>query len=127
STGVYSVTNVMGVEGIIQPTNYIYNTQNEVFYKILSSIVGNSFFQTGDIVMNWNSALGTRPGWAEFGDNTTFGKTGTGASYQGQQYFNLYSFLWDHITDAYAPVTPAGRGVSALADWNAGKYIKVPF
>ena len=127
ATGVYTVTNVMCVEGTTQPTNYIYNTQNEVFYKTLSAVIQNSVFQTGDIVMNWNGAPGSRPGWASFGDNTTFGNIGSSATYQGQQYFNLYKFLWEHILNTYAPVTPPGRGVSALADWNAGKNIRVPF
>lgn len=127
ATGVYSVTNVMCVQGTIQPPEYIYDTQNEVFYKILSSIVNQSLFQTGDIVMNWNAIPGTRPGWVSFGDNTTFGNTGSGATYQGSLYFNLYKFLWEHILDTYAPVTPPGRGVSALADFNANKNIRVPF
>lgn len=127
STGVYSVTNVMCIQGTTLPTDYIYDTQNEVFYKILSAIVNQSLFQTGDIVMNWNGVPGSRPGWASFGDNTTFGNTGSGATYQGSLYFNLYKFLWEHILDTYAPVTPPGRGVSALADFNANKNIRVPF
>jgi len=126
-TGVYSVTNVMGVQGTTQPSSYIYDTQNEVFYKILASMVQDSFFQTGDIVMNWNGIVGTRPGWLAFGDGTSLGKTGSLATTTGQIYFNLYSFLWNHVLDAQAPVTPGGRGVSALVDWNALKKIQIPF
>jgi hypothetical protein len=121
STGIYQITNVMGVRGTVVPPNYIYDTQAETYYKIASSL--DAFIPTGMIMQKWSpQALN---GWVLLQDTATFGTLASAALHKGQTFFNLFTFLWNNLPNTVAPVS-SGRGVSALADWNANKNIRVP-
>lgn len=54
----------------------------------------------------------------------TLGDDASGADLEGSDYQNLYTFYWDNLVDTDAPVS-GGRGVSASADWAAGKTIQI--
>jgi len=38
---------------------------------------------------------------------------------------SLFTLLWNNVLDAWAPVTPGGRGASAAADWASNKAIQL--
>jgi hypothetical protein len=120
-TGIYQITNVMGIRGTVTPPNFVYDTQAETFYKIANSL--SALIPTGMIMQRWSA--GDIDGWALLTETRAFGNTGSGAFYQGRIYFNVYSFLWNSLPNSFAPVI-GGRGVSALADWNANKAIVPP-
>jgi hypothetical protein len=63
-------------------------------------------------------------GWLLMGDQT-IGSATSGATYADPKAEALFKELWNSIDDAYAPVTPSPRGVSADADWTANKKIKL--
>lgn len=54
----------------------------------------------------------------------TIAKT-SGGTVNGTQYYRLYAYLWNNVSNTYAPVS-TGRGVSAVADFNANKTITIP-
>lgn len=58
-------------------------------------------------------------------DGSTIGDVASGATLANAAHQALFQFLWDNIADANAPVS-GGRGVSAAADWTAGKTIRLP-
>ncbi len=84
----------------------------------------NSTARTGDVK---TSLLSSPPlGWLAMND-TTIGNAGSGATTAGDFTFQLYKTLWDGVLDAWAPVAnPPGRGASAIADFLAGKTLKMP-
>jgi hypothetical protein len=56
----------------------------------------------------------------------TIGNASSGASNRANDdQINLFTLIWNNWADAQAPVS-GGRGVSALADWNANKTIAAP-
>jgi hypothetical protein len=85
-------------------------------------VSSESIFQTGDMIFTYDE--GTRTGWLK-----AFGSIGNSAS-SGTNRANsdceaLFAFLWNNISDTYAPVS-SGRGASAAADWAAAKNITIP-
>jgi hypothetical protein len=52
----------------------------------------------------------------------TIGNVSSGANFAGALALNLYTLLWDNVTNTYAPVA-GGRGATAAADWAANKPI----
>lgn len=66
---------------------------------------------------------------AVIANGQTLGNTGSGATYTGAAYFNLYSKVWTESATGPDPeivISGAGRGGSALADWTALKTISLP-
>lgn len=64
-------------------------------------------------------------GWVAY-QGGTIGNAASGASARANaDTLNLFTKLWNNIADQWAPVSN-GRGVSALADFNANKTIKLP-
>lgn len=54
----------------------------------------------------------------------TIAKT-SGGTVNGAIYYRAYEYLWNNVLDTYAPVT-GGRGLTALADFDANKKIAIP-
>jgi hypothetical protein len=81
-----------------------------------------SAYDTGDIVETLRSSA--KSGWILL-QGQTLGDTGSGADLTGDDYEDLYSFFWENISNDYCPVS-SGRGVSASADWTAGKTLTIP-
>lgn len=117
-TGIYQITNVMLVRGTVIPPTYLYETQAETFYKVSNSF--DSGFRTGDIKSSFEYE--DHSGWLRMQTGVTIGNTGSGASYTGLAYRNLYIFWWNRYTNTAFPVS-GGRGVSALSDFNANKVM----
>jgi len=116
SLGTYQITNVMGVRGTVIPPTYLYETQSDVYTKIESNV--HNVFETGDIMQSFRGT--DRPGWLRLQSGISIGNTGSGADFTGIQYRSLYLFWWQSFSNAIFPVS-GGRGVSALADFNANK------
>lgn len=65
---------------------------------------------------------------APWGKLTMDGSTiasGSGGTYNGAQYTRVYAYLWNNVSNSFAPVS-TGRGVSAAADFAANKTITIP-
>ncbi len=68
------------------------------------------------------------PGWIPMNDES-IGNVGSGASNRANaDTFQLYKTIWDGVSNTFAPVTSGGpsRGVSAIADFLAGRPIQLP-
>lgn len=63
-------------------------------------------------------------GWLPL-KGSTVGTTGSGATYAGPVYQDLYYHLWNNLDNTAAPVS-SGRGASAAADFTALKTITMP-
>jgi len=63
-------------------------------------------------------------GWI-IANGDTIGDVGSGADDASADNEALFTLLWNSMADAQAPVS-TGRGVSAAADWAAGKTITIP-
>lgn len=74
-------------------------------------------FSTGDIKMTLKTAADQ--GWILMNDQT-IGDASSGAGYANANAVNLYTLIWNNVSNTYAPVT-GGRGVSAAADFAAHK------
>lgn len=77
---------------------------------------------TGD--MKWLFKSTPATGWLVL-NGDSIGDSGSGATFTGSTYEDLYTFLWTNVSDTYAPVS-TGRGASAAADWAAGKTLTMP-
>jgi hypothetical protein len=85
------------------------------------AVVQSQIFQTGDPI--WRMRSDPVEGWIRL-NGRTIGPVGSGATERANEdCFDLYVYAWDHWFDNDAPVT-GGRGVSASADWLAGKPIQ---
>jgi hypothetical protein len=76
-------------------------------------------FKTGDVKFSYDDTA--EAGWLVMNDQT-IGKNGSLATNTGWGLYALYTKLWTKVSDSYAPVS-GGRGVSAAADFNAGKTL----
>jgi hypothetical protein len=65
-------------------------------------------------------------GWLLLSDTLTIGNANSSASYAIEHNFAVYRAIYDNFSNTYAPVN-TGRGASALADFDAGKHIRVPY
>jgi microcystin-dependent protein len=88
-------------------------------YVDAAASVGAAAWSTGDVKLTLKIAADA--GWLMC-DDSSIGNTGSGASHAGAQFQNLFTLLWNNVTDTWAPVN-GGRGVSATADWTANKRI----
>lgn len=55
----------------------------------------------------------------------TCGNASSGADYDSADYEDIFTFLWNNVSNTYAAVS-SGRGASAAADWAANKTITIP-
>jgi microcystin-dependent protein len=78
---------------------------------------------TGDIKFRSTGEILT--GWVKL-NAQTIGSTTSGASQRANaDTQNLFVYLWTNFTNAHCPVN-GGRGSTALADFNANKWITLP-
>lgn len=102
------------------PLNKQDNTQLLAAIRQLINIGQN--LTTGDIKFTIKTAADA--GWVMCNDGT-IGKGGSGAtSRANDDCESLFTLLWNNIGNGFAPVS-SGRGVSAAADWAAGKTIQL--
>lgn len=61
-------------------------------------------------------------------NNSTLGITGSGATFTGTDYYNLYAHIWSMVDtgDIANTYLNAAKGASASADWSANKLIYLP-
>ena len=83
----------------------------------LAALTG--FWTTGDVKLTIKTTADS--GWIMCNDGT-IGNTSSGATYANANAQNLYTLLWNNISNTDAPVT-GGRGANAAADWTAQKPI----
>jgi hypothetical protein len=107
-------------------TEVIYIASLPTSYFILNpanytQIIATSQIPTGTIVA---SIAPSMPGWVVMTDET-IGDASSGATYASAACQNLFITVWNNISDAYAPVSPIGRGGSAESDWEAHKNIQL--
>ncbi len=92
---------------------------NGLNWFIVSESRGSSDAITGDVKTSFNNA---QPGWVVM-QNGSIGNASSGATARANaDTQDLFILLWNRVPNAYAPV-PAGRGASALADFNANKTL----
>lgn len=91
---------------------------NSNFTEVYASIL-----QTGMMIDYFGATAPS--GWV-FVDGGTIGNDSSGAtSRANSDTQNLFVLLWNSIDNSYCPVS-GGRGVSAIADFAAGKTITLP-
>lgn len=78
-----------------------------------------SAWEIGDVKLRYAATAGT--GWLLMNDGT-IGKAGSGATYAGADYQDLFEHLYAEISDTWAPVS-GGRTGNATNDFNAGKTL----
>lgn len=88
-----------------------------------STVDPTTVLSTGDIKFRATSE--TLTGWVKM-NGLTIGNATSGATQRANaDTQNLFTYLWQNFTNAHCAVT-GGRGVSALADFTAGKTIALP-
>jgi len=116
-TGVVNQTqlyNMQVVPGAISPP-YLYETLQQVAGELGTP-------RTGDIKI---STRNTEIGWLPM-NNGTIGSATSGATARPNiDTFPLYYYLWNTVSNLYAPVLPGGRGISAFVDFAANKTISL--
>ena len=129
--GTFDLTNLQVQRGAFGTVPYIYQTYNQDQYKVLIDLMtfGNLLFPTGELKWVSNtigSITFSIPGWIAITDvSQTLGSATSGAAFFGLTYKNLYIAWWNSFPQAECIVI-GGRGVSALADFNANKAMTVP-
>jgi len=91
-----------------------------LWIQYLDEIATGGSFTTGDAK---HTIKTSEAGWLLMNDDT-FGSAASGAGYASDANFNLYLLMWTNVTQSYAPVT-GGRGVSAQADWDDNKPMRL--
>lgn len=95
---------------------------NDSVQQQINIIVGTAI-RPGTTQADWDPS--PRAGWILWVDGT-IGNAISGATVRANaDTLALYTIWWNNSTDANLPVS-GGRGVSALADFNADKTIQVP-
>jgi len=82
---------------------------------------------TGDAKLTLKSSADS--GWLLMNDGT-IGDGSSGAGYANVLAVNLFTLIWNNVTNTYAPTydssgTPVARGLSAAADWAAHRRISL--
>ena len=81
-----------------------------------------SGFSTGDVKFTLKTTADT--GWIMANDGTIGSASSGATTLADPSAQNLYTLLWNNISNSYAPVT-GGRGASAAADWAANKPLQL--
>lgn len=98
-------------------------SDNTQLGKALRALVPIYSGYTGDVRATFRNTADA--GWLMM-DDRTIGRTGSGATNRANDDTQaLYTLLWTNVSNTYAPVA-GGRGVSALADFTAGKVMTLP-
>ena len=93
----------------------------ENFAQVLAAVQSMGF-STGDVKYTYQPQIPF--GWLEL-NGGTIGRSGSGASsLDNDRARPLYLLLWNTYSNDVIPVT-GGRGASAVADWDAGKPLKL--
>lgn len=90
----------------------------------LSAFIGGAgLFSTGDVKATLKTVADS--GWVLCNDGS-IGAAGSGATTRANaDTSNLFTLLWNNVSNTYCPVS-TGRGVSAAADFGAGKTLTLP-
>lgn len=83
------------------------------------TLTAGGVWRTGDVKLTMQPTA--ESGWLVINDQT-IGNVSSGATFADATAQNLYTLVWNQVSDTYAPVT-GGRGGSAAADWAAQKKI----
>jgi microcystin-dependent protein len=78
-------------------------------------------FSTGDVKLTLKSI--PDPGWVMANDGTIGDATSGATTRANADCLPLFLLIYGNVNNTYAPVTPGGRGLSALDDFNAHKKI----
>lgn len=113
------------IEGLFDPTPYaIKNGQIiDVEYDGTSFQPLNLGATTGDMLLWLSSTM--KPGYLPYDGTTSIGDASSGATVAFAYTEGLYRYIWDSVSDTYAPVA-TGRGATAIADFAAHKKITLP-
>lgn len=95
-------------------------TKTEVDAAVAAAIAAASPFSTGDFITSLRSDA--RTGWVLINDGTLSKAGAGGTTLASATAENLYTFLWNNFNNTLCPVS-TGRGVSAAADFAAGKTL----
>lgn len=94
--------------------------------KFEEPLITESPFKTGDVVFSLsNNKTG---GWIRLEDSLTIGSFISGASYNGNDYKNLYLLMWNHPDSSVQTMygDAAEKGASATEDWENNKRLQLP-
>jgi len=130
---VHTVTNYTEQFGLdIAKNSIVYNELDKNFFLIPIDSIETDFLEnltrirignsTGDMI----DFLATTPpnGWIVM-NGTTIGNASSGATQRANiDCKNLFIQLWDNYSNAVFAVS-GGRGISALADWDANKTMTI--
>ena len=83
----------------------------------------NGGVPVGAMVSTWATVAPS--GWLLMQGGTIGNVSSGGTARANADTFDLFEFLWNNLANAEAPVS-SGRGLSALADFNANKTITIP-
>lgn len=95
----------------------LFNKISELLPDFLSLIV-----PTGTV---WSYSGKTPPKGFLLYDGKTLGNDASEADFMGETYKALYLHQWENL-DVVVIENDGGKGLSALADWEAGKRLKLP-
>jgi microcystin-dependent protein len=98
-----------------------FNLLAAVDFNGLQSVVGG--FSTGDTKETFKTAADT--GWVMLDDGTIGDGSSGGTTRANADTVNLFTLLWNNISNADCPVS-SGRGGTAAADFAAHKTINLP-
>ena len=89
-------------------------------------IQANEGYTTGDIKESYNSSA--EEGYIDLNHGYTIGDSGSGSTYQGSTYNNLFFKLWSSNSVTFYTSTgdATSRGSSSTADWSAKKRLGLP-
>lgn len=87
------------------------------------AVTTQQIFRTGFAM--WLPQAGPLDGFVRMNGRTIGSLTSGATEYSSPDAESLFSWLWNKISDVYAPVS-TGRGATAAVDWAANKTIVVP-
>ena len=79
---------------------------------------------TGDI--KWRLTNENLAGWVTLNGQTIGSATSGATGFASATAQALFIYLWTFCNNAHCPVTPSGRGATALVDFAAGKQLQLP-
>ena len=83
-----------------------------------------SVASTGDVKFRLSNEV--LAGWVTLNGQTIGSATSGASGFASSTAQALFIYLWTNCPNTHCPVTPSGRGASALADFSAGKVLQLP-